>query len=137
MDELLRMKRKEKHMAPIDCSGVSAAFNMRWKCKLCDRQHSSKSECDFYRHYHNPRHFVLNNPQTLLQLPNELEMRMDGVYTAKSGLKPYTRLGPLKGQVSDFCRFWEVADLKRTCFAQPKIVERVQRPTWAALAEQI
>ena len=22
MDELLRMKRKEKHMAPIDCSGV-------------------------------------------------------------------------------------------------------------------
>ena len=35
---------------------VSGAFNITWKCKPCDRQHSSKSDCDFYSSYHNPRH---------------------------------------------------------------------------------
>jgi hypothetical protein len=28
-DDLVRLKRKEKHLAPIDCTGVSAAFNYR------------------------------------------------------------------------------------------------------------
>ena len=100
MDELLRMKRKEKHMAPIDCSGVSEAFNVTWKCKQCDRQHAGKNECDHYRNYHNPRHFVFNHPDNRYELPNELESRADGIYSGKQSLKPFTRLGPLKGQVS-------------------------------------
>lgn len=102
MDELLRMKRKEKHMAPIDCTGVSAAFNVSWKCKICDRQHRCKDDCDFYRPYHRPRHVVPNNPANVSQLPNELELRSDGVYTGKQGLRPYSRLGPLKGEVMLF-----------------------------------
>ena len=100
VDELLRLKRKEKHMAPIDCSGVSAAFDVTWKCKPCDRQHRCKTECDHYRLYHNPRHFIPNNPSVPSGLPSELELRLDGIYTGEEGLKPSTRLGPLVGQVS-------------------------------------
>ena len=126
MDELLHMKRKEKHMAPIDCSGVSAAFNVTWKCKNCDRQHGSKDDCEFYRNYHHPRHFVYNNPTNLLDLPNELELRHDGVYTSKNGLKPYTRLGPLKGQVSVQLFFIMVQIGKKMIFA----FRHARRATW-------
>ena len=33
---------KDKHMAPIDSSGVSLAAGLRWFCKLCTRVHNSK-----------------------------------------------------------------------------------------------
>ena len=99
MDELLRMKRKEKHMAPIDCSGLPGAFNLTWKCRPCNRQHNCKEDCDFYRYYHEPRHVIMNKPENPGELPDELEKRPDGIYTKKCGLKPYTRLGPLKGKV--------------------------------------
>ena len=99
MDEMLRLKRKEKHMAPIDCSGLAASFNHTWKCKPCDRQHRSRDDCEFYRPYHQPSHVIYNFPERLMELPNELERRHDGVYVGKNDLKPYTRMGPLKGQV--------------------------------------
>jgi hypothetical protein len=101
VDELLRMKRKEKHMAPIDCTGISAAFGVTWKCKVCDRQHSSKTDCDHYRHLHEPRNFILNDHHgsSTYGLPPDLQSRPDGIYTGEDGLKPFTRLGPLQGQV--------------------------------------
>ena len=99
VDELLRLKRKEKHMAPIDCTGVSSAFNMAWKCKHCDSRHTSKEDCEHYKYLHQPRHIIYNDPGNVMDLPQELEMREDGVYAGKLGLKPYTRLGPLKGEV--------------------------------------
>ena len=46
------------------------------------------------------RHLIFNSSTNLHGLPNELELRQDGVYTGKNALKPYTRLGPLKGEVS-------------------------------------
>ena len=79
---------------------MSAAFNVTWKCKPCDVQHSSKSDCEFYSSYHNPRHFIFNSSTNLQEIPNESELRHDGVYSGKNALKPYTRLGPLKGEVS-------------------------------------
>ena len=95
------LKRKEKRMAPINCTGVSAAFGMIWKCKPCGYiQHQGKEDCYYYKHYHQPFHHiennVINHPN---ELPTELEQRPDGIYT-KEGIKPFTRLGPLKGQVS-------------------------------------
>ena len=97
------LKQKDKRMAPINCTGVSAAFGMKWKCKPCGyMQHQGKEDCCHYKHYHQPFHYiennVLNHPN---ELPTELEQRPDGIYTKEQGIKPFTRLGPLKGQVSN------------------------------------
>lgn len=99
-DELLRKKRTEKHMAPIDCTGVSSAFGMIWKCKPCDMQHQSKEDCEHYKNYHYPFQSIANNLDHPHELPIELEQRHDGIYTKGQGIKPFIRLGPLKGQVS-------------------------------------
>lgn len=71
-DELARLKRKEKHMAPIDCTGVSSAYGLTWHCRRCDRTHTCKSECRHYRGLHQPRHTVDNNPLRSDGLPPEL-----------------------------------------------------------------
>ena len=49
MDELLRMKRKEKHMAPIDCSGVrnfvkKIQDTSQWVQKIQEFQFPTKIE---------------------------------------------------------------------------------------------
>jgi len=43
------MARKEKHMAPIDCTGLSAAFGLSWFCRRCETTHTGKDECAAYR----------------------------------------------------------------------------------------
>ena len=95
------LKRKEKRMTPINCTGVSAAFGMIWKCKPCGYiQHQSKEDCYYYKHYHQPFHYIENNISNHPnELPTELEQRDDGIYTKGQGIKPFTRLGPLRGQV--------------------------------------
>ena len=74
-DELARLKRKEKHMAPIDCTGVSSAYGLTWHCRRCDRPHSCKSECRYYRPVHQPRHVVDNSPAAAEGLPQELVVK--------------------------------------------------------------
>ena len=32
----------EKHMAPVDCTGLAAAADTRWLCKHCGLVHRSK-----------------------------------------------------------------------------------------------
>ena len=117
VDDLLRMKRKEKHMAPIDCTGVSSAFSLTWKCKPCDRQHHSKSDCEHYKNYHQPLEVIANDASRPNELPIELEQRHDGIYASDKGLKPYTRLGPLKGQVGNILLSSEILEnyLEKTC----------------------
>ena len=125
---IIDLKQKKNRMEPINCTGVSAAFGMTWKCKPCGFiQHQRKEDCNYYKNYHQPFHHiennVLNHPN---ELPTELEQRDDGIYTKGQGIKPFTRLGPLKGQVSNnssnninifftekariFCPFWFPAD---------------------------
>jgi hypothetical protein len=101
-DELVRMKRKEKHMAPIDCTGVSASFGHTWFCKPCGKVHKCKEECVAYKHIHNPRKVISNLPNNPGGLPNELTVYDGRVYT-KQGvfLSAFTRLGPLKGVICD------------------------------------
>ena len=60
IDELTRLKRKEKHMAPIDCTGVSSAYNLTWYCKPCGSVHTSKNDCATYRPIHDPK-FIIDN----------------------------------------------------------------------------
>ena len=44
------LKQKEKQMAAINCTGVSAAFGKIWKCKPCgDMQHQGKEDCYYYK----------------------------------------------------------------------------------------
>ncbi len=99
VDELLKIKRKEKHMAPVDSTGISKAFNVMWMCKICVVRHQSKNDCNHYRGLHEPQNFVYNSSQVANGLPSVLIQREDGIYTGISGLKPYTRLGPLVGEV--------------------------------------
>ena len=87
-------------MPITDCTGVSSAFGMTWKCKPCDRQHHAKSDCQHYKNFHFPLQTIPNDPSRSHELPIELEQRHDGIYTKGQGIKPFTRLGPLKGQVS-------------------------------------
>ena len=56
IDELAKLKRREKHKAPIDCSGVSQAFGYTWFCKMCNLQHAGKHECLYYRNFHSPKY---------------------------------------------------------------------------------
>ena len=117
-DELLRKKRTEKHMAPIDCTGVSSAFGMIWKCKPCDLQHQSKEDCGHYKNYHYPFQSIPNNLDHPHELPIELEQRHDGIYTKGQGIKPFTRLGPLKGQVSSIhITYTYLSYLSTYCFS--------------------
>ena len=97
-DELIRLKRKEKHMAPIDCTGLSGNYGLTWFCKLCECTHNSKSECRSYKPFHQTKFLVPNSPSHLLGLPGELRIRRDGVYTNQHcSLKAFSRLGPLVG----------------------------------------
>ena len=97
-DELIRLKRKEKHMAPIDCTGISSSYGLTWFCKLCERTHVSKSECRSYKPFHQTKIHIPNTASHHLGLPGELRLRRDGVYTNQScSLKAFTRLGPLVG----------------------------------------
>ena len=93
-------------MPIIDCTGVSSAFGMTWKCKPCDRQHHAKSDCQHYKNFHFPLQTIPNDPSRSHELPIELEQRHDGIYSREQGLKSYTRLGPLKGQVSPYVAHW-------------------------------
>ena len=57
-------------------------------------------DCYYYKHYHQPFHYIENNISNHPnELPIELEQRHDGIYTKEQGIKPFTRLGPLRGQV--------------------------------------
>lgn len=118
IDELARLKRKEKHKAPIDCSGISEAFGYTWFCKMCNLQHSGKHECVFYRNFHHPKYILKNSPFNDRGLPRELIHFPDGasqsfargkardnnnwsgggIYTGSNGLRAFTRLGPLRGR---------------------------------------
>ena len=55
MDELLRMKRKEKHMAPIDCSGVTNQYFSINKV-ICQVKMAglsvTKKNCAYYLYTH-------------------------------------------------------------------------------------
>ena len=115
VDELAKLKRREKHKAPIDCSGVSKAFGYTWFCKMCNLPHSGKHECHFYRNFHHPKYILKNLlhssnglPKELIHFPqetqrtdkkgNELELGSGGIYTGINGLNAFTRLGPLRGR---------------------------------------
>ncbi len=75
LDEVSRLRRKEKHMAPIDCTGVSSAYGLTWHCRRCDRPHSCKSECAHYHGMHNPVSVVENNRMAADGLPTQLVIR--------------------------------------------------------------
>ena len=115
IDELAKLKRREKHKAPIDCSGVSEAFGYTWFCKMCNLQHAGKHECLYYRNFHNPKYILKNSlqnnglPKELLYFPEEMKPKNTknksaegigngGIYTGTSGLRAFTRLGPLRGR---------------------------------------
>ena len=101
-DELVRMKRKEKHMAPIDCTGVSASFGHVWFCKPCDKIHKTKEECATYKHVHYPKYVISNSADNPGGMPSELA-KVDGRVVVRPGalVKAFTRLGPLVGIVCD------------------------------------
>lgn len=101
-DELVRMKRKEKHMAPIDCTGVSAAFGHVWFCKPCGKIHKGKEECGAYKHVHNPKYVIPNSSGEPGGMPSEFE-KVDGRVVVKPGafVRAFSRLGPLEGNVCD------------------------------------
>ena len=115
IDELAKLKRREKHKAPIDCSGVSQAFGYTWFCKLCNLQHAGKHECLYYRNFHNPKYVLKNSlqndglPKELMYFPEEMKaknsknkpgegMGNGGIFTGVNGLRAFTRLGPLHGR---------------------------------------
>ena len=115
IDELAKLKRREKHKAPIDCSGVSEAFGYTWFCKMCNLQHSGKHECLYYRNFHNPKYVLKNSlqnnglPKELMYFPVETKNKISknkpsesigngGIYTGANGLRAFTRLGPLRGR---------------------------------------
>ncbi|TRY63880.1 hypothetical protein TCAL_10346 [Tigriopus californicus] len=95
-EELVKMKRKEKHMAPIDCTGVSVAFGYTWFCKNCNRTHQTKNDCYYYKFIHHPKHVILNSSTHKQGLPPELMIREGSIWTS-APLRAYTRLGPLRG----------------------------------------
>ena len=95
-DELTRLKRKEKHMAPIDCTGLSQAYNLTWYCKICGAVHNSKTECVAYRNIHNPKYIVANDDNVESGIPSEFVERSDGLYATKA-IRAFTRFGPLVG----------------------------------------
>ncbi len=100
-EELARLKRKEKHMAPVDCTGVPAAFGLTWFCKWCERAHNAREDCSRYRPLHQPRFEVPNGGGGGgdSSLPPEFCLRADGVYYGGGGiLRAHTRLGPLVGE---------------------------------------
>ena len=101
-DELVRMKRKEKHMAPIDCTGVSAAFGHVWFCKPCGKIHKGKEECAAYKHVHNPKYVIHNSAENPGGMPSEF-VKADGRVVVKPGafVRAFSRLGPLEGNVCD------------------------------------
>lgn len=118
VDELAKLKRREKHKAPIDCSGVSEAFGYTWFCKMCNLQHAGKQECHYYRNFHQPKYILKNTsvhnntnglPKELIFYPQEAkankttknkesEIGSGGIYTGTNGLRAFTRLGPLRGR---------------------------------------
>ena len=102
-DELVRMKRKEKHMAPIDCTGVSAAFGHVWFCKPCGKIHKGKEECAAYKHIHNPKYVIPNSAEIPGGMPRELEREEGGRVVVRPGafVRAFSRLGPLEGNVCD------------------------------------
>ena len=56
MDELLRMKRKEKHMAPIDCSGVGIlVFNLPYLVYVNNFNHFSILKMIFMQLYNSKK----------------------------------------------------------------------------------
>ena len=119
VDELAKLKRREKHKAPIDCSGVSENFGHTWFCKMCNIQHAGKHECVYYRNFHHPKYILKNSlhtnnglPKELIYYPEEskrgsvnnksnkesLNINCGGIYTGAIGLRAFTRLGPLRGR---------------------------------------
>ena len=97
---------QEKHMAPIDCTGVPCSAGLKWFCKHCCSVHRDKVcsltlklfkiikmvwlqlECRYYHHYHNP---VITVPNTNKPdgLPQILESVNGGVFCKESGVFIY------------------------------------------------
>ena len=90
-------------MAPIDCTGVSAAFGHVWFCKPCGKIHKGKEECAAYKHIHNPKYVIPNAPENPGGMPSEFTRAEDGRVAVKPGafVRAFSRLGPLEGLVCD------------------------------------
>ena len=82
---------------------------------MCNLQHAGKHECLYYRNFHNPKYVLKNSlqnnglPKELVYFPAEIKpkntkhkgpagMGNGGIYTGTSGLRAFTRLGPLRGR---------------------------------------
>jgi len=92
-----QLLEEEKHMAPIDCSGVSRAAGLKWFCKICSVVHRDKEDCVAYQPFHHP-FTILPNTSEGRGLPHCLQITQRGV-RCKVPVKAFTRFGPLVGRI--------------------------------------
>ncbi len=62
--ERLKFPPQEKHMAPIDCSGVAPAAGHSWFCKFCRIKHKSKVRAILPNHMNSSASYSILDQRT-------------------------------------------------------------------------
>ena len=97
-DEITKLRRSEKHLAPMDITGLSPSYKIPWYCKHCEILHGSKYECRHYEYIHRPRYIITDSPDTPHGLPSNHLINNDNKILTKIPLKKSTRFGPIEGK---------------------------------------